>query len=366
MLRSSSSHKQWLRGIATAGFLGLGLVHAFSEEAANDTGRMAADDIKMAEPAVSTPDAAAGSALQSYYKLRWPEMGPEDVNTDLVSGVYELMEDGSLNTILCDGCMEKHHPASLTKMMTLYMMFSLMQITQETAYQDDFNSKTDITIPAETVRYYWNGATNPRGLWFNKQLKGGQKLSMRQLLRNIGLQSDAISTDIAANYVCDVVSCETDNNRGRFVQEMNIISQNMGMHTTQWMDMIGSPADASGKQEYRHFTTANDLAILMATLEEEFPEWSRLTMAKARHVNAGYEWGKTGFTNGNRCLAVLDEHNGRTFISVVMGAGAPGVREELTRKNLQIARQSSAMRITLPSGDNIPVPTPNPRRKEPA
>lgn len=174
-----------------------------------------------------------------------------------------IVVDDSTGTVLFEkNADEKMHPSSMTKLMTVYLVFerlkegslklSDMLTVSEKAWRTQ-GSKTFVDI-------------------------GGQ-LSVEHLLQGIIVQS--------GNDACVVVAEGLAGSEEAFAQKMNDKAKQLGMTNTNFLN-------ASGMPEEQHLTSARDLATLSHHIIHDFPEYY--------HYFAQKEFVHNGIKQGNRNL----------------------------------------------------------------
>lgn len=172
------------------------------------------------------------------------------------------------------------HPASLTKMMTLYITFQELQAGR-------LSLDTRVTVSK------YAAAQPPSRLG----LKPGQKIAVRYLIRAAAIKS----ANDAASALGDHISGDAQS----FAKRMTRTARQLGMHDTTFKNASGLTAEG-------HLSTARDMNILGRHLFYDFPQYynifSRRTadagIAEVRNTNnrfldayEGADGIKTGFTN---------------------------------------------------------------------
>lgn len=161
------------------------------------------------------------------------------------------------------------HPASLTKMMTLYVAFEAVrngEITMDTM-----------------VRVSQNAANEPPS---KLGLKAGQKIALRYLVRAAAVKS--------ANDAATAIGEAISGSEAAFARRMTRTAKALGMTRTTFKN-------AHGLTESGHLSTAHDMTILGRHLLYDYPEYYNLF--SRRSTNAGI---KT-VTSHNR---ILDNYKG--------------------------------------------------------
>lgn len=196
------------------------------------------------------------------------------------------------------------HPASLTKMMTLYVVFEALQ-------HGEITLDTRITIPAQAA------AEPPSKLG----LRAGQKIRLRYLIRAAAIKS--------ANDAATALAFAIEGSEAGFARRMNATAKAMGMSRTTFRN-------AHGLTQNGHMSTARDMTILGRHLIYDYPQYynlfSRLTedagIGKVRNTNRrllssyrGADGIKTGYTRAAGSNLVASAERGSERIIATMFGG---------------------------------------------
>lgn len=218
------------------------------------------------------------------------------------------MLDMSSGAVLFDKNSQKRiAPASMTKMMTAYVVFDRLK-KGELSLEDQF------TIRQETAEK-WSG----RGS--TMFLRGGQKVSVENLLHGL----ITVSGNDAAIALADGIS----GSEVEFIAVMNETAREIGLDSSRFGTANGWP------DEGRTLVTARDLAILAQRTMADFPDyyrqfyasksftWNGVTQIDRNPLLgkvAGADGLKTGHTNeAGYCLTGSALQNGRRIVMVVAG-----------------------------------------------
>ena len=164
------------------------------------------------------------------------------------SHVYLI--DESTGTVLAQKAGDaKMYPSSMTKIMTLYMVFERLKAG---------------TIALDSQFAVSEKAWRMQGSKMFVPL-GGQ-ISLEELIRGIAIQS--------GNDACVVVAEGIAGSEEAFAKQMNDTAKKLGMTNTNFVD-------ASGWPHPDHVTTPHDLALLGAALVHDFPEYYHYLSASA-------------------------------------------------------------------------------------
>ena len=196
------------------------------------------------------------------------------------------------------------HPASLTKMMTLYIAFEAIK-------------RGEISIDSK-VKISSNAASEPPS---KLGLKSGQTIALRYLIRAAAVKS--------ANDAATAIGEALEGSEAKFARRMNRTAKALGMKNTTFKN-------AHGLTEPGHLSTAHDMTIMGRHLLYDFPEYynlfSRITadagVRKVSHTNRrfltsykGADGIKTGYTRaaGFNLVASAERGNERIIVTVFGG-----------------------------------------------
>ncbi|MFN3955769.1 MAG: serine hydrolase [Pararhodobacter sp.] len=223
------------------------------------------------------------------------------------------------------------HPASLTKMMTLYVAFEAIQ-----------NGEISLDTRIRVSRRAATEVPSRLGL------REGQQIALRHLIRAAALRSG----NDAATAIAEGISGSVE----AFAARMNRTAAAIGMTNTRFHN-------AHGLTQAGHLSTARDMTILGRQLYFDFPQYynlfSRRTedagIAQVRNTNSrfldGYRGAdgiKTGFTNaaGYNLTAMAERNGVRVIVTVFGGRSVAHRHEQVVRLMDQGFRQAPA-RVAL-------------------
>jgi len=257
-----------------------------------------------------------------------------------------IVMDARTNEVLHeDMADEARFPASLTKMMTLYMIFEALErgdITMDTRWTASRNAARQ---PPSRLGL---GCTRRRGC---------DSITVEQAIRALVVQS--------ANDVAVLTAERLGGTEARFAANMTARARELGLTNTRF-------ANASGLPDARHRTTARDMAILSQALWNDFPEyyhyfstpnfsWRR---AAGRNHNRllgqveGVDGIKTGYTRASGFnLATMTERGGRRVIVVVLGGETAAARDAQVAYLIEGAYQEYARRADPNAAQFARLPT---------
>jgi D-alanyl-D-alanine carboxypeptidase len=202
------------------------------------------------------------------------------------------------------------YPASLTKMMTLYLAFEAMQ-------KGTLKADQPLLVSANAA----SQAPTKLGLW------AGETVTVDQAIRGMIIKS--------ANDAAMVVAETLGGSESAFAQMMNVKARALGMTESYFRNPNGLP------DPVQH-TTARDMAKLAWALSRDFPQYypyfsqtrftfhGRTLMTHNRFVlrYPGADGLKTGYIRRSGFnLASSAVHNGRRLVGVVMGGASPSMRD---------------------------------------
>jgi D-alanyl-D-alanine carboxypeptidase len=203
----------------------------------------------------------------------------------------------------------RNFPASLTKMMTLYLLFEALESGEVT-----LSDKLSVSARAAKQQ--------PSKLG----LKSGATISVENAIRALVTKS--------ANDVAVVVAEALGDTEWGFAKLMTAKAKALGMGRTNF-------ANASGLPDSRQLSTARDMATLSLALISDFPQYyhyfslGSFTYKGKTYANHnklltaydGVDGIKTGYTKASGYnIAISAVHDGRRLIAVVFGGKTASVR----------------------------------------
>ncbi|WP_455477853.1 D-alanyl-D-alanine carboxypeptidase family protein [Bartonella sp. B10] len=228
---------------------------------------------------------------------------------------------------------ERWYPASLTKLMTAYVIFRAMSTGKISP-----NKHITISEYAAKAPSYRSG------------YKAGSVLTLDTAL--------SITLVKSTNDLAIAMSEAIAGSQEAFVQQMNAEVQRLGMFGTHF-------TNASGLPDPQNYSTARDIALLAVQIRREFPQYAHYFSIPAidfgdkrkiqRNSNNligrfnGIDGMKTGFICASGFnLVASATRNRRTIISVILGSNSISEREEKAAQLLEAGflRQGS-LQFTL-------------------
>ena len=213
-----------------------------------------------------------------------------------------IMDANTGKTLAARNADVQNYPASLTKMMTLYMVFEALHDGRLTWDQKIKMSKN-------------GAATIPSKLW----IKAGSTFTVREAVYGMIVKS--------ANDLAEGMGDHLGGSEAKFARAMTRKARQLGMTRTTFRN-------ASGLPNKGQVTTARDMAKLGLALQRDFPKEYALFSTRTfkfrgasirGHNNLmaryrGMDGIKTGYTNASGFnLVSAVNHNGRSVVGVVLG-----------------------------------------------
>jgi len=201
-------------------------------------------------------------------------------------------------------------PASITKIMTLYLTFEALS-----------TGRLKLTDRVPLSEHAYNQAPS------KSTLRPGESLSVDDAMRIVAVHS--------ANDIAVALAEKIGGSEPKFATLMTLRAQELGMANTRFLNANGLP-------DPRHVTTARDFAILARAVMRDYPQYFQYfglrdcVVAGKVYQNhnhllrePGYDGFKTGFTNaaGYNLVASAVRDN-RRLITVVLGGSSAALRDE--------------------------------------
>ena len=250
----------------------------------------AAEDLPLQAPAPPK------LSFKSYYLV--------DFTTDLV--------------LTSSGAEEQLAPASLTKLMTAYVVFGALR-----------SGRIRLDDRAHVSEKAWRQGGTRMFIEVNSDVR------IEDLLRGLLIQSGNDAAVALAEHVAGSVDA--------FVAEMNAAAKSLGMDNSVFRNPHGLPARG-------HYSTARDLAVLARAIIEEYPDFYSLYAEREFSYNdikqqnrnallwrdASVDGLKTGYTEAaGYCVVTSAQRDGMRLIAVVLGAPTARARNDGAQKLLE-------------------------------
>jgi len=205
-------------------------------------------------------------------------------------------------------------PASMTKMMTLYLAFEAIKLGTL-----DLDERVNVSKKAWKI----GGST--------MFLEPRMHPTVREIIHGIS----TLSGNDASIVIAEHMAGSTD----EFVRLMNAKAVELGMQNTHFMNPTGFPED-------NHFSTAMDMAKLGVALWRDYPDFFEIFAEKSYTFDGRKQWNrnkllwsmpeargiKTGHTeDAGYCLTAAVEKGNMRLVSSLFGAASNKLRHEQSK-----------------------------------
>jgi len=209
-------------------------------------------------------------------------------------------------------------PASLTKLMTAYVVFEAIE-----------SGRIRLDDHVRVSEKAWRMGGTRMFIEVNSEV------GVEDLIRGMLIQSGNDASVALAEHVAGSVDA--------FVAEMNATAEKLGLTHSAFRNPHGLPARG-------HYSTARDLAVLARTIIEEFPAFYSLYAEREFSYNAirqqnrnallwrdaSVDGLKTGYTEAaGYCVVTSAQRDGMRLIGVVLGAPTARARNDGAQKLLE-------------------------------
>jgi D-alanyl-D-alanine carboxypeptidase len=243
-----------------------------------------------------------------------------------------VVDANSGNVLYAASPDELRHPASLTKIMTLYLLFERLEA-----------GKLKLDSQLSVSEHASGQAPTKLGL------KPGQTIAVEDAIKGLVTKS--------ANDAAVVVSEAIGGTESDFAEMMTKKARALGMSHTVYRNASGLPND-------EQVTTARDQALLGRAIQERFPSQYRYfsTLSFTYHGESmrnhnmllghveGVDGIKTGYTQASGFNLVTSVHrNNRHIVAVVLGGASAGARDAKMRSLIEAHIASASTQHTAPA-----------------
>jgi D-alanyl-D-alanine carboxypeptidase (penicillin-binding protein 5/6) len=231
---------------------------------------------------------------------------------------WVLGDLSSGQVLIAEKADERIEPASLTKLMTAYVVFQALRERKLSLDQQPSVSERAWRAPGSRM------FVQPR-----------KPVTVEELIRGMVVQS--------GNDACITLAEAVAGTEQAFVQAMNREAARLGMKSTRFMNATGLP-------DPQHYSTAQDLYVLASALIREFPkEYAQYYSQKEFRYNditqpnrnrllwldPSVDGVKTGHTEAaGYCLIASSNRGGRRLLSVLLGSTSEAARAQESQKLL--------------------------------
>lgn len=249
---------------------------------------------------------------------------------DIITADYALLMDFDTNEMFYSKKAEERFlPASMTKLMTIYVVFCALK-NGKIRLEDKF----PVSIKAQSME-------GSRSFF-----RAGTSAKVEDLIKSIIIHS--------GNDACVVMSEGLYGDEAAFVEEMNQKVEEFGLTNTHFNNAHGLPDE-------NHYSSAYDLAIIAKHLINDFPQYYHYFSEKSFTINGitqqnrnvllgnslGVDGLKTGHTKASgHGIVVSAQKDGKRLICVVNGCATMKDRAQDANKLLAVGfRQFSNLKI---------------------
>jgi D-alanyl-D-alanine carboxypeptidase len=243
-----------------------------------------------------------------------------------------IVVDGNSGDVLyASNADAPRHPASLTKIMTLYLLFERLEA-----------GKIRLDTPLKVSEHAAEQAPTKLGL------KPGQTIAVEDAIKAVVTKS---ANDAAVTIAENLAGAEDE-----FAKLMTQKAHALGLSRTTYVNASGLPDDDQ-------VTTARDQALLGRAIQERFPRYYRYfsteefvyhgsAMRNHNHLLGevgGVDGIKTGYTRASGFNLVTSVHrDGRYIVAVVLGGRSAFERDARMRELISAHIKEAALRRTAP------------------
>lgn len=248
-----------------------------------------------------------------------------------------LLIDYLSDTVIAEQNIDQRvEPASLTKMMTVYIADQALK-----------SNKIALTDKAKVSEYAWRTTGSRMFLELNSEP------TIEELLKGIIIQS---GNDASVTLAEHLAGSETT-----FAELMNFYAKQLGMVNTHFVNATGMP-------DPDHYTTARDMALLAKALIRDFPDSYKQYAQKefTYHnikqtnrnrllwLNSAVDGIKTGHTDSaGFCLVASGQKENMRLIAVIMGTESDNIRSTETNKLLNYGFQFFETKKLYPASASV-------------
>jgi D-alanyl-D-alanine carboxypeptidase len=260
---------------------------------------------------------SGGAEARRYHHRHYARHAAQEERESYSPAFSSIIVDGNSGAILTATNPDAiRHPASLAKMMTLYLLFERL---------DSGKMKLDTEMPVSEHA----SDQDPTKL----DLRPGQTIAVEDAIKGLVTRS----ANDAAVVIAESIGGSEDN----FARMMTRTAHELGMSRTLYRNASGLPND-------EQVTTARDQSILGRALQDRFPRYYRYFSTTAFNFHGrtirghnhllgsveGVDGIKTGYTRASGFNLVTSMRRGnRHLVGVVMG-GRSGSSRDATMRNL--------------------------------
>lgn len=263
-------------------------------------------------------------------------VSPVPAPPKLAANSYLLIDFNSGRILAEKNIDEKIEPASITKLMTAYVVYKEMEMGRLTL---------DEQVTVSKKAWEMGGS--------KMFIEVGKQVSVKDLLNGLVIQSGNDATIALAEHIAG--------SENVFADYMNQYARSLGMNDTHFVNSTGWP-------HKDHLTTARDIATLAKAVIQEFPERYKLYSEKEFTYNGIRQYNrnkllwqdktvdgvKTGHTeSAGFCLVASAERDDMRLISVVLGTRSEKTRADVSQSLLSYGFRFYESNKLYAAGENI-------------
>ena len=268
--------------------------------------------------------AAAPHASRGYHHAHAESYSPP---------TSSIVVDGNTGAVLhASNADALRHPASLTKIMTLYLLFERLEA-----------GKIKLDTPLKISSHAAEQSPTKLGV------KPGQTLAVEDAIKAVVTKS--------ANDAAVAIAENLGGDEDEFAKMMTAKAHALGMSRTTYVNASGLPNDDQ-------ITTAQDQSVLGRAIQERFPRYYKYfsteqfvyhghAMRNHNHLLGevgGVDGIKTGYTHASGFNLVTSVHrDGRYIVAVVLGGRSAGERDAHMRELINSHIREASLRRTAPA-----------------
>jgi len=235
----------------------------------------------------------------------------------IAAKAYLLLDFNSGQTLAARNAGERVEPASLTKLMTAYLVFAAL---------DQKRIRLDQAVPVSEFAWRAEGS--------RMFIEPRKPVTVDELIHGMVVQSGNDASIALAEAIAG--------SEEAFVGMMNREAQRLGLKDTHFVNATGLPHP-------QHYSTGRDIAELAAAVIRDFPgryplysqreyRYNNITQANRNRLlwaDPTVDGMKTGYTeNAGYCLVTSGKRGERRLVSVVLGAASEAARAIESQKLL--------------------------------
>ena len=239
-----------------------------------------------------------------------------EIPVPAVTAAAYLVVEATSGQVLAElNTRQKRDPASLTKLMTAYLVFDAL-------HQKQLSLDQRLRVPERA----WKAEGS------RMFIAPGAPVTAEDMVRGLIIQS--------GNDAAIALAIAVAGNEGDFVTKMNREAKKLGMTDTQFLN-------PTGLTQQGHYSTAHDMAVLSLALIRDFPQYMKFYAEKSFTFNKITQENrnrllfldptvdglKTGHTDAaGWCLITTVSRSPRKLLTVVLGAPSEAARINESRK----------------------------------